>query len=572
MASSDNHFRRLSSKDTASQDTAHGLDRVSDSPGGRRSRLNLSLATEPELEARQADHSALFRGVIEQSQPIYITDFAGNFILTNKAFVEIAGPLFDLADTTEGVRETPPALMKVIERIYLDQRPIERKETVTLQGKASSYIARHFPIKDEGGELIGFAGSYTDISRQSQAILRAGEVESWLQDVIRSASDWVWETDANFNLRFVSPRISEALGIPPQVLKGKHLFDLGRFDDDPKLGRTVRDLMDRRAPFRHYLFLMPDDQGKERRIHLSGVPVFAEGNGKFTGYRGTGTDMTRQHEAEKSAFLAKVELEKTLDELKQRNLQLDLALKKAQVADKAKMNFLAMMSHELRTPLNAIIGFSEVGSGKVLGPISDTYQDYFTDILKAGQHLLTIISDILDTANIENQEVSIETKPVRAKELINEARSLVALRAEEKKLDMDQVDIDDRWTLLVDRVRARQIFVNLFSNAIKFSPEGGKIGIDITETPDNMLALTVWDTGFGIPEDQHERVFEQFFQGEDDILSRREEGTGLGLSVSLYLAGLMDGDITLESKLGEGSRFTVTLPLATPVAPVSDGD
>ena len=148
----------------------------------------------------------------------------------------------------------------------------------------------------------------------------------------------------------------------------------------------------------------------------------------------------------------------------------------------------------------------------------------------------------------------------------------MALRAEEKKLDMDQVDIDDRWTLLVDRVRARQIFVNLFSNAIKFSPEGGKIGIDITETPDNMLALTVWDTGFGIPEDQHERVFEQFFQGEGDILSRREEGTGLGLSVSLYLAGLMDGDITLESKLGEGSRFTVTLPLATPVAPVSDGD
>lgn len=565
MASSDNHLSRF-----PSQDSVHGFGRAPAEWGARQNRLNLSLTTTP--EQKPADHSALYRGVIEQSQPIYITDFAGNLILTNKAFAEISGPLFDVADISEGIVDTPPALMKVIERIYLDQRPIEKKETVTVDGKSLSYIARHFPIHDENSEIIGFAGTYTDISRQNQAILRAGEVETWLQDVIRSASDWVWETDANFNLRFVSPRISEALGIPPQVLKGKHLFDLGRFESDPKMGRDVRELMDRHAPFRHYLFLMPDDHGKERRIHLSGVPVFAEDNGRFVGYRGTGTDMTRQHEAEKSAFRAKVELEKTLDALKQRNLQLDLALKKAQVADKAKMNFLAMMSHELRTPLNAVIGFSEVGAGKVLGPLSDTYQNYFNDILKAGQHLLTIISDILDTANIENQEISVETKPVRAKELINEARSLVALRAEEKKLDMDQVEIEDRWTLLVDRVRARQIFVNLFSNAIKFSPEGGKIGVDIAEASDNKLALTVWDSGFGIPADQQERVFEQFFQGEDDILSRREEGTGLGLSVSRYLAHLMNGDITLESKVGEGSRFTLILPMANPVVPVSTGD
>ncbi len=566
-------LRDTSSPNPLAEDFSALLSRHRPSSGAKRGRLNLSIGrvTSPE-GPRPNTLFSLYQGVMDQAPPIYVADFGGNLLYSNKAFAEIAPALFGLADGVELAGETAPGLMKIIERLYLDMRTVEIKDTVEIGGKSQNYTSRHFPIHDEDGKLLGFGGLYADVSQQNRAALRAEQMESWLQDVVRSASDWVWEIDTNFNLTFVSPRISEALGLPPQLLKGKHLFSLGQFEDDPESSHAGKEIMDRKTAFRHKVFLMPDDQGRTRRIHLSGVPVFDETGGKFVGYRGTGTDFTRQYEAEQSASQARSELEKTLEVLRQQNVQLDLALEKAQVGNKAKMDFLAMMSHELRTPLNAIIGFSEVASQKVFGPLNDTYLGYFDDILNAGRHLLTIINDILDTANIEKQELSVEVAPVRARELIQEARALVALRAEEKGLDIAGVDIEDDWSLLVDRVRARQIFVNLLSNSVKFTPEEGKIGIEAREIADGKLALTVWDSGIGIPVEEQDHVFEHFYQVENNILSRRDQGTGLGLSVSLYLARLMGGDITLESESDDGARFTVALPLAQPVAPVPSKD
>ncbi|MCH7542211.1 MAG: PAS domain-containing protein [Proteobacteria bacterium] len=569
----DMDLRDTGSPNPLAEDFSALLSRHRPSSGARRGRLNLSIGRVTSPEGSRPDTLfSLYQGVMDQAPPIYVADFGGNLLYSNKAFAEIAPALFGLADGVEWPGETAPGLMKIIERLYLDMRTVEIKDTVEIGGESRNYASRHFPIHDEDGELLGFGGLYADVSQQNRAALRAEQMESWLQDVVRSASDWVWEIDANFNLTFVSPRISEALGLPPQLLKGKHLFSLGQFEDDPESAHTGKEIMDRQSAFRHRVFLMPDDQGRTRRIHLSGVPVFDETGGKFVGYRGTGTDFTRQYEAEQSASQAKSELEKTLEILRQQNVQLDLALGKAQVANKAKMDFLAMMSHELRTPLNAIIGFSEVASQKVFGPLNDTYLGYFDDILNAGRHLLTIINDILDTANIEKQELSVEVSPVRARELIQESRALVALRAEEKGLDITGVDIEDDWSLLVDRVRARQIFVNLLGNSVKFTPKDGKIGVETRETADGKLALTVWDSGIGIPAEEQDHVFEHFYQVENNILSRRDQGTGLGLSVSLYLARLMGGDITLESEDDNGARFTVTLPLAKPVIPVPSKD
>ena len=566
-------LRDTSSQDSLAENFSTLLSRGHPSFGAKGGRLNLSIGkvTSP-VGPRPNTLFPLYQAVMDQAPPIYVADFGGNLLYSNKAFAEIAPALFGLADGVELAGEMAPGLMKIIERLYLDMRTVEIKDTVEIGGESRNYTSRHFPIHDEDGELLGFGGLYADVSQQNRAALRAEQMESWLQDVVRSASDWVWEIDANFNLTFVSPRISEALGLPPQLLKGKHLFSLGQFEDDAESSHTGKEIMDRKTAFRHRVFLMPDDQGRTRRIHLSGVPVFDETGGKFVGYRGTGTDFTRQYEAEQSASEAKSELEKTLEILRRQNVQLDLALGKAQVANKAKMDFLAMMSHELRTPLNAIIGFSEVASQKVFGPLNDTYLGYFDDILNAGRHLLTIINDILDTANIEKQELSVEVAPVRAKELIQEARALVALRAEEKSLDITGVDIEDNWSLLVDRVRARQIFVNLLSNSVKFTPKDGKIGLETRQLANGKLALTVWDSGIGIPAEEQEHVFEHFYQVENNILSRRDQGTGLGLSVSLYLARLMGGDITLESEADNGARFTVVLPLAKPVSPVPSKD
>jgi len=508
-------------------------------------------------------HSDLLRGLCERLSPAYATDAAGNIVYANPAFAQIARALFDLPTDVQAIDETPVALMRIIERLYLARRPIETHETVDIGGANRTFIGRHFPLQDVAGEIVGFGGSFTDVTPLNQAAQRASQMETWLQDVVRSASDWIWATDANLNLTFVSPRIAETTGLPPHALKGRYLLSLGEFAGGGR--EAPKELLQRRAPFRQVLFLMPDEKGAPHAIHFSGVPVFDDASGKFLGYRGTGTDVTRQHKAENAERQTSAELAKAMEALTARNAQLDLALEDARAAERAKIEFLAMMSHELRTPLNAIIGFSDAAIQRVLGPISDPYVDYFRDIHKAGQHLLAIISDILDTANIETQTLSISVAPVRARELMSEAKALIGMRASEKHLNIDAVDIADHWTILADRLRTRQILVNLLNNAVKFTPDGGSIGIDTREYADGRLAITVWDTGIGIPAAELDRVFERFYQVKTDVMSRRPEGTGLGLSVSRQLAQLMGGDLTVESAPDRGARFTLTLPLAKPV-------
>jgi PAS domain S-box-containing protein len=508
-------------------------------------------------------HNDLLRGLCERLSPAYATDAAGNIVYANPAFAQIARALFDLPADLQAIDETPTALMRIIERLYLARRPIETQETVGIGATRRTFIGRHFPLQDASGEVVGFGGSFTDVTPLNQAAQRASQMETWLQDVVRSASDWIWATDANLNLIFVSARIAESTGLPPHILKGRYLLSLGEFAGGGR--ETPKELLQRRAPFRQALFIMPDSKGAQHSIHLSGVPVFDDASGKFLGYRGTGTDVTRQHMAESAERQTSAELAKAMEALTARNSQLDLALEDARAAERAKIEFLAMMSHELRTPLNAIIGFSDAAIQRVLGPLSDPYVGYFRDIHKAGQHLLAIISDILDTANIETQTLSISVAPVRARELMSEAKALIGMRASEKHLNIDAVDIADHWTILADRLRTRQILVNLLNNAVKFTPDGGSIGIETREYADGRLAITVWDTGIGIPAAELDRVFERFYQVKTEVMSRRPEGTGLGLSVSRQLAQLMGGDLTVESAPGRGARFTLTLPLAKPV-------
>lgn len=369
-------------------------------------------------------------------------------------------------------------------------------------------------------------------------------------------------------MTFVSPRISEAIGTPAQALNGHYLFSLGAFDpDDPKADVTKRD-MELHRPFRNRTFLMRNSEGETRFILLSGVPVFNEINGRFAGYRGTGADVTRRLNAERSASKAKADLVTALGTLNSRNEDLVVALEKSEVADNAKIDFLAMMSHELRTPLNCIIGFSDAAMQKVHGEISDAYLEYFVNIHKAGGHLLDLINDILDTANIEANNVTIEPVPVRAAELAEDAIKMVDPTASGKNAILSQSNLgaDTNTIVLADRLRARQILVNLLSNAVKFTPKKGKIGVDINPGEDGLVDISVWDTGIGIPAEELGRVFDRFYQVEKDILAREVEGTGLGLAISRQLAQMMNGDLKVESTVGKGTRFTLSLPLAQKIS------
>ena len=520
--------------------------------------------------SRAADERAtalLPAGLINRMAPVYYADRDACFVFRNDAFDEIAQVLFPEFRSRERREQkhalAPDDLRRIFDRLNAGEAEIKLRQSVEIDGEQRHFRSRHFRIV-EGGKAVGYGGVYADVTLEAEAVMQSARTETRFQDVIRSASDWVWETDDNLNLTYVSNRIAEALEAPPSAVVGRHLFSLGEFEDAPARPNLAAALM----PFRGRIFLMPDKHGQVRRISMTGVAVFDDRSGAFIGYRGTGTDVTRHHETEQRARKTQQVLEESLKELRERNTELDRALQEARSAARAKTEFLGKMSHELRTPLNAIIGFAEMSIQQAFGALNARYLTYFRDIHGAAYHLLNIINDILDTVNIDSKTVSISPRPVRLAEIVAQAKSIIAVRAEQRDIDVSAVDVAGDWIVMADPGRTRQILVNLLNNAIKFTEAGGSVGIDVRLTEGDTIAFTVWDTGIGIPEDQHERIFESFHQVKGDILCEPSEGTGLGLTISRQLAQLMGGDISVDSRPGHGSRFTVRLPRAKANAPV----
>ena len=225
-----------------------------------------------------------------------------------------------------------------------------------------------------------------------------------------------------------------------------------------------------------------------------------------------------------------------------------------------KSDFLASMSHELRTPLNAIIGFSQVLRDEMFGPVNEKQAEYLDDIVSSGNHLLSLINDVLDLSKVEAGQVTLEVAPFSLREALERGVVMVREKATEEGVQVEltagpEVDVVDG-----DERRIKQVIFNLLSNAVKFTPAGGEV--DVSATRDNgEVLISVADTGPGIAAEDHERIFHEFHQTETGV--KQAEGTGLGLALSKRLVELHGGRIWLESELGKGSTFVFTLPGGT---------
>jgi GAF domain-containing protein len=229
-----------------------------------------------------------------------------------------------------------------------------------------------------------------------------------------------------------------------------------------------------------------------------------------------------------------------------------------EAANRHKSEFLANMSHELRTPLNAIIGFSEVLQERLFGELNDKQAEYTSDILTSGQHLLSLINEILDLSKVEAGRMELELAPFDLLLSIENARTFVRERAVKHGITLD-VDVDDQLGEYVgDERKIKQILLNLLSNAVKFTPEGGRISI-IANKKDKGAEISVSDTGIGIPPAELPTIFEEFRQVGGDY-AHKKEGTGLGLTLAKKFVELHGGRIWVESEVGKGSTFSFTLP------------
>ncbi|MEI6776994.1 MAG: PAS domain-containing sensor histidine kinase [Chloroflexales bacterium] len=293
------------------------------------------------------------------------------------------------------------------------------------------------------------------------------------------------------------------------------------------------------------LILRRHDADDVRWFSFSGGPVSAADGALELGVV-TGTDITSRKRAEDA-------VQAHADALSRTNAELIRAL---QIKD----DFLAMMSHELRTPLNGILGASECLEAGVYGPINVRQRQALTIMRESGTHLLAILSDILDLAHIEANPAHMDRHPVAVDSICELALRMVQTAAQQKDVHLHYHPEQGNAELCADERRLIQILTNLLTNAITFTPSGGAVGLDVTtDAEQERIQFVVWDTGIGIAEADLGRIFQPFTQ-LDSRLSRSYEGTGLGLALVRRLAEAHGGRVDVTSTLGQGSRFTVSLP------------
>ncbi|WP_069190280.1 sensor histidine kinase [Candidatus Terasakiella magnetica] len=264
----------------------------------------------------------------------------------------------------------------------------------------------------------------------------------------------------------------------------------------------------------------------------------------------------------KTAHDELLELNENMDQLvQQRTAELKQALSDTEKASNAKTAFLSSMSHELRTPLNGILGFAQLLDQNHNKSISEKEQNWLSQIIQAGNLLLSLVNDVLDMAHVESGKIPLSPETFKPIEVFKECYAICTPLANEKNIEIIGNPGSDCY-VHVDRRRLKQVLLNLINNAIKYNREGGKVTIGCRNPDEETIQLFVQDTGYGISEEDREKVFEPFFRSQR--IDEMVEGTGVGLPLVLRLAKAMGGEVSFESVVGEGTTFFIDFPICTP--------
>jgi two-component system cell cycle sensor histidine kinase PleC len=393
-------------------------------------------------------------------------------------------------------------------------------------------------VRGEDGQVLRDFGTVQDVTERKLAEKALSESRQQLQTVIDAVPAMVNAKTPDSRYVFMNRYQADLYGVTPEEAIGKTAGDILGEEYGERTAAVDREVMASGVARRNYEEDWVDAAGNPIVLLTTKVPLI-DGDGRVGGVVTVALDISDRRRADVALRAAKEE---------------------AELANQAKTEFLANVSHELRTPLNSIIGFSEILASEAHGPVgSPRNREYARDINESGRHLLELINDILDVSRIEKGALLLQDRKLDVARLVASCRRLVRERAESRGLRF-ACDVDPALPALVaDELRVRQILINLLSNAIKFTPRGGEVTLTAAVNGDDCFEFSVSDTGIGIAPENLKKVLLPFRRG-DAWLRRRYEGAGLGLPISRQLAEMHGGELTLDSRVGGGTRVTVRFP------------
>jgi PAS domain S-box-containing protein len=396
-------------------------------------------------------------------------------------------------------------------------------------------IYRLSEFKTKSGGTVAIRTEISDLRARENALILLNERLEEAQSVARIGH---WSYDVRSRRHDWSDEISRVMGYVPgeTVINTENYLSRVHPEDLTPMRDIVRKALDDGENY----------QVEYRMVHLDGTIVHVREIGRVvkstTGatvfLRGTIQDISEEHQVERELLEAKV---------------------RAEEGTKAKSMFLANMSHELRTPLNAVIGFAEVITKEIFGPLENAkYREYSANILSSGQHLLALINDILDYSRLEAGKFDLEEDDVSLAEILDWTELLLGSQAREKSIGL-KLDTSQNFILRGDERKLKQVMVNLVNNAIKFTPKNGSVNVTADNAQEDYLIINVEDTGFGIGEAELEHVMNPFVRTANSI-SRSIEGTGLGLPLSKSIVELHGGQLKIQSEKNKGTIVQILLP------------
>ncbi|WP_292093894.1 ATP-binding protein [Brevundimonas sp.] len=426
---------------------------------------------------------------------------------------------------------------------------------VVIDGQRPRWIDARGQARGTRGEkgFTSILGVALDITEARRAKAQAQAAEGRLRDGIESVTDAFVLFDKQGRLILSNQAFADTFGFDPGVVRR------GAWKEE--LNRIAALAIKADHP-------SPSNRAGTRELELHDGR-WLQLTERFTSDGGTvvsAADITVVKHQEAERRRAADDLRTMVDQLEssQEKLALlarkyEVAMTRAEAANQAKSEFLANMSHELRTPLNAINGFSEIMAAEMFGPLGDArYKGYAHDIHNSGQHLLSLINDILDMAKIEAGKMTLHLEPVSLKEIGDDAVRLMRGKAEEAGLTLT-VEAGDLPVIQADQRGLKQVLLNLISNAVKFTPQGGAIVVALTRKGDDRVSVAVADTGIGIAAEDLARLAQPFEQVEGQH-SKTTQGTGLGLALTKALIEMHGGRLAIESEPGRGTVVSFDLP------------